>query len=110
MKKRTRIAAIFASLFFLIALCFGFTQQAKAQEGIEVENVKIGYEFGEEVRFSAQIKASSPIQGALLIFRDENEENTRILPMDVDEEGNAVFVYDASANLLRPFAKILYWY
>ena len=110
MKKRTRIAAIFAILLFLTALCFGFTQQAKAQEGIEVENVKVDYEFGEEVRFSAQIKASSPIQGALLIFRDEKEENTRILPLDVDEDGNVAFLYDASANLLRPFAKIIYWY
>ena len=98
------------NLLLLTALLFGFTRQVEAQEGIEVADVRIGYEFGEEVRFSAQINASSPIEGVLLIFRDVKEENTRIIPLEVDEEGRVRYSYDASKNLLRPFAKIQFWY
>lgn len=107
MGKKTRTLV---NLLLLTVLCFGFTRQVEAQEGIEVVDVQVGHEFGEEIRFRAQIKASSPIEGVLLIFRDVEEENTRIIPLEVDEEGRVRYVYDARKNLLRPFAKILFWY
>ncbi len=107
MGKKTRTLV---NLLLLTVLCFGFARQVEAQESIEVVDVQIGYKFGEEIRFSAQVKASSPIQGVLLIFRDVKEENTRIVPLEVDEEGRVHYIYDASKNLLRPFAEILFWY
>ena len=100
----------FVNLLLLSALLFGFAEQAKAQESIEVTDVRVGHDFGEEIRFSARVEASSPIKEILLIFRDVNEENTRIISLDADDEGRVSYIYDASDQLLRPFAKISLWF
>ena len=99
-----------ANLLLLSALLFGFAEQAKAQESIEITDVRVGHDFGEEIRFSARVEASSPIKEILLIFRDVNEENTRIISLDADDEGRVSYIYDASDQLLRPFAKISLWF
>ena len=98
------------NLLLFTALFFGSTYQAQAQEGIEIEDVRVGHDFGEEIRFSAQIKASSPIKEVLLLFRDVNEENTRVISLTADDEGRVKYTYDASESLLHPFAKISFWF
>jgi len=108
--KKTRTPAMLVNLLLLSALFFGFAEQVKAQESIEVTDVRVGHDFGEEIRFSARVEAPSPIKEVLLIFRDVNEENTRIIPLVPDDEGRVSYTYDASKNLLRPFAKISLWY
>ena len=100
----------FTNLLLLTALLFGFTRQAQAQEGIEFADVRVEHQFGEEIRFSAEIKAANPIKEILLLFRDVNEENTRVISLIADEEGHINYIYDASKNLLRPFARISYWF
>ena len=110
MGKRIRIFATLVNLLLYTAILFGFTRQVQAQESIGIANVRVEHEFGKEVRFSAKIQASSPIQGVMLIFRDQKEENSRIVPLEIGENGNVQFVYDASKNLLRPFANIVFSY
>ncbi len=91
-------------------LLFGTTRQAAAQEGIEFRNLRAEYRFGEEIRFSAQINAALPIQEILLIFRDTEEVNTRVIPLAADPEGRVSYSYDTRENLLRPFATLAYWF
>ncbi len=100
-----KIMCTFAAIIFGAALLLGSTWQAQAQSGIEVNNVRVDYDFGEEVRFSAEVAAPGPIKEALLLFRDVNEENTRVVSL-AEEDGRFFYAYDASTNLLRPFAKI----
>jgi hypothetical protein len=101
---------VFINLFIVTLLFFSSTRQAKAQESIEVTDVRVGHDFGEEIRFSARVEASNPIKEVLLIFRDVNEENTRVISLDPDSEGRVSYIYDASEHLLRPFAKISLWF
>lgn len=110
MGKKIRTLATLVNLLLLTTLLFGFTRQVEAQEGIEVTNIRVGYDFGEEVRFSAQIESANPIKEILLIFRDVNEENTRVISLEADDEGRVSYIYDARENLLRPFAKISLWF
>ncbi len=105
-----KIARIFANTFLLSTLLFGFARQAKGQAGTEFRNVRVEHRFGEEVRFSAQINTSVPIKEVLLLFRDINEENTRVISLSADEAGRVSYRYDAHENLLRPFSKIAYWF
>ncbi len=99
------------NLFLLTALLFfGSAQQVQGQEGIEVVDAEATHKFGEEIHFSAQIKASNPIKEVLLIFRDVREENSRVISLVPDKEGRVSYIYDASENLLHPFAEIAYWF
>ncbi len=102
MGKRTRTLI---AVMLGIGLFFGSTWQAQAQSGIEVYNVRAGHDFGEEIRFSAEVSAPSPIQEVSLFFREADDENTRVISL-AEEDGRFSYVYDASTNLLRPFAKI----
>ena len=97
-------------LFLTILLLFRSAQQVLGQAGIEIVDAKATHRFGEEIHFSAQIKASSPIKEVSLIFRDIKEENSRIFSLIADEEGHIDYIYDASENLLHPFAEISYWF
>ena len=110
MGKTLRTLARFANLLLLTALLFGSARQVEAQEGIEVADVHVEHKFGEEIHFSAEIKAANPIKEISLLFRDVKEENTRIISLEADEEGRVSYIYDARENLLHPFAEISYWF
>ncbi|MBT3337730.1 MAG: hypothetical protein HN855_02020 [Anaerolineae bacterium] len=102
-----KIARTFIAIILGAGLLLGSTWQAQAQSGIDVTNIQADYEFGEEIRFSAEVSAPSPIQEVLLLFRDLNEENTRVISL-AEEAGRYYYAYDTSTNLLRPFATISY--
>jgi len=101
---------VFIKILLLTTLLLGSAQQVEAQSGIEIKDVQVGYDFGEEIRFSAQVIASNPIKEVLLIFRDVTEENTRVISLEANEAGHVKYIYNASENLLRPFARISFWY
>ena len=103
-EKRKKKNLLIAALLF-----FGSARQVQGQEGTEGGGVEVAYRFGEEIQFSGRVTASNPIKEVLLLFRDVNEENTRIVPLELDADGQFSYTYDASDKLLRPFAKISYW-
>ena len=98
------------NLLIVALLFFGSARQVQGQESIEITDLRAVHSFGEEIRFSAQIKTINPIKEVLLIFRDVNEENTRVIALEADDEGRVAYTYDASEHLLRPFAEISYWF
>lgn len=80
------------------------------QGGIVVENAGVVVTFGQSIKFTANIKSSLPIQQASLLFREVNEEVTRVEPLQVGENGTVSFVYDASQNAFAPFSWVLFWF
>ena len=97
----------FAVLTLLLGLgsLLGGSNPAHAQSGIVVDNVRVGHIFGEEIRFRVQVEAPDPIKHVFVLFRDIREENTRVETMTLVDE-NFVYVYDATQNILAPFAEL----
>ena len=73
---RQRLLQVIVVTLFVATLSLK-PDQARAQEGIVVENPQAVPEFGKSITFTAKIKASSPIQQASLLFRGITEEVTR---------------------------------
>ena len=100
----------FANFFVMAVFLLGFTRPAQAQAGVKFVDARVGYDFGEQITFSARIESPNPIKEIQLLFRDEREENTRVIPLQADPDGFVSYQYDAASNLLRPFAKIIFWF
>lgn len=95
------------ALFFLLAwVTFGFTRLPQAQNGLDVSNVGIVYNFGQQITFKAQLTSSIPITQATISFREVNEQNTRVEPLTLAPDGTTIYQYDASQNLIPPFTMI----
>lgn len=82
----------------------------KEQGGIVLENVGATYRFGEQVIFSAMVKASIPILSASIVIFDEGYGVTRVQPLVVNGDGSTQFVFDARQNALRPFTFVRWRY
>ena len=104
-KKWQGIAVLLLGLGILL----GASQQVQAQSGAEVSSLTVGHNFGEEIRFRVQIESSNPIGEVLVLFRDIQEDNTRIYAMNADGDEFS-YTYDASDNLLNPFAELSLWF
>ena len=94
----------------LVAILFQKPAQVQGQEGIAVESPGVAVDFGRSITFTAKIKAQIPIQQVSLLFREVNEEVTRVETLQLAEDGSVSFVYDASLNVFRPFSWIVYWF
>jgi hypothetical protein len=97
---------------FVLAAALAVFQPADAQQTgfLLVSNINISYEFGNYITFQAQISPPSPISEAYLLFRADGEDTTRVLPLQLDAQGNIFLRYDLSQGLVRPFATVRYNY
>ncbi len=95
-------------LFLLALITFGFTTPPQAQGGLDVSNIGVVYNFGSQITFSARLASSIPITQATISFRDVNAQNTRVEPLTLASDGTTTYQYDASQNLIPPFATILF--
>lgn len=100
-----RILSTLVSLGMLL----GFAQQARAQSRVEVTDLSVSYFFGEEITFSARITSPSPIQEAYLFFIAEGDQNTRVVPVQPDADGQVVYQHRIQDGMVRPFARVEYW-
>jgi hypothetical protein len=82
----------------------------QAQSAIELENVTASYRYGEQITFVAQIKSSTPIQGASIVISDEANGLTQIQPLVIDQSGRAEYRLDVKQTLLRPFSTVKWTY
>ena len=94
----------------MAALLLGRPQQAEAQGGIEVSDVQVVYNFGEQITFQARIQSSIGITQASVLFRETNEQATRVEPLVLDQNGAGSFQYNAAQNILPPFSTIVFWF
>ncbi|HAX70697.1 MAG TPA: hypothetical protein DCY14_13875 [Anaerolineae bacterium] len=84
--------------------------QVSGQEGIVVESPGVAVDFGRSITFTAKVTASSSIQQVSLLFREVNEEVTRVETLQPAGDGSVSFVYDASLNVIRPFSWVVFWF
>jgi hypothetical protein len=99
--------------FFLLLLAlpaFGFTRPPQAGGGLDVRDIGISYDFGQQITFSARLTAAAPITEADISFRDVDEPNTRVEALTVSPDGSTSYRYDAALNVIRPFATIVFSY
>jgi hypothetical protein len=101
-----RYCLLIVTLMFLI----GRPDLARAQSALRVSDVQIEYTFGKEITFSARLQADEPIRSAGLSFQAEGEPNARSIPVSVDQGGQARYTYPLEAGMLRPFARITFWF
>ncbi|MEW6403051.1 MAG: peptidase MA family metallohydrolase [Chloroflexota bacterium] len=98
------------TLLLAAALTLFNARPAHSQNGIDVRNANVVVMFGQHITFQAQIAASLPILQASILFRELNEEITRVETLQVGPDNNVSFTYDASQNVLPPFSTIVFWY
>ena len=96
--------AVIALTMFLNA------NQARAQSGIELENVEATVMFGEQIIFTATIKPSISIQSVAISIFDESQGIRRTVPVNVSPDGHTEFRLDTNEMTLRPFSLIKWNY
>ena len=98
-------------IFILTASLAGF-QPVRAQDTspLPVTNPGVTFEFGKAITFQAQLNLPSPASESDILFRAEGEQNTRVLPIQLDDQGNTLFRYDLSDAMVRPFSTVHYQY
>jgi Peptidase MA superfamily len=107
--QENKMRSFFAVLVSFVCL-FVFTIPAQAQSAVQISGVGINYTFGEQITFSAKIQTQTPIQAAYLLFQVEGEQNTRTIPLAIPTTGATSYNYSIQNGLLRPFARINFWY
>jgi len=85
-------------------------RHAQAQSGVELENVRASYRYGEQITFSAQIKSSIQIQQASIVISDEANGLNQVQPLVITEAGRAEYRLDLKQNVLRPFSSVKWMY
>ncbi len=100
----------FALSVMMAAFLLGAPQQAQAQAGSVVEQAWVEAEFGVQVTFWARIRSPIPILGGVLHFRDDFDDITRVLPLQMTSAELVSSRYDVTQNVLRPFTTLTYWF
>ncbi|HSL45652.1 MAG TPA: peptidase MA family metallohydrolase [Anaerolineales bacterium] len=101
------------SLLTLLALALSTLfniSQARAQSGIELENVSASVDFGKQITFFATIKSSTSIQMVSIMISEEPQGLTLLEPVTVQADGSTEFHFDTQQNLLRPFTNVKWNY
>ncbi len=101
-----------ALLLLTFAIVFAVFQPAQAQKPgyFPVSHLGLSYEFGNFITFQAQLTLPSPPSEAYLLFRAEGEQSTRIIPIQLDQNGNTLQRYEISQGAVRPFAIVHFHY
>ncbi len=97
-------------LLLIVALTLFKAHPAYGQGGVEVKDANVVVMFGQQITFQAQLVSPLPILQASILFRELNEEVTRVAPLQLGENNTVSFTYDASQNVLPPFSTIIFWY
>jgi hypothetical protein len=83
---------------------------AQSATPLVVSDLKYAYEFGSYLFFQARIHLPSASQEAFLMFHADGETTTRVIPIQIFNQGNTSLRYDISQGAVRPFAMIRYQY
>jgi Peptidase MA superfamily len=100
----------FAIIIVMAVVLLGLPQQAQAQSGIEVTDVGVFDDFGQQVTFQARIKSPIPIVSTTLVFSDNFDEIPRRFPVQLGDGGIVSYRYDVTQNVLRPFVTLTFWF
>ncbi len=101
-----RVFEIIVSLAVLLV----FAQPARAQAAIQVVGVQVTYTFGEHITFTARFEPVSAVQSASLFFQAEGDTVTHTAPLSVAPDGRAEYRHVIPNGVVRPFARVFFWY
>lgn len=97
----------------LLALLFitqwNFTFTPVPQTSAQVNDTNVSYQFGESVRFDAQIQSDQPIQ-EVYVFMQAAGESTRLGKMTANDGNRFAYREDLSQHPMRPFSRVYYWF
>ena len=85
-------------------------QTVQAQASVELKDVRVEYTYGEKITFSASLDSKTPILTAYLLFQAEGDPNTHTEPLQIALDGKTSYVHYIQNGLIRPFARVFYWY
>ena len=83
--------------------------RALSQTTVNISDVSVIYAFGEQAIFQAKIQSNIPIQQTFLFMLPEGQ-STRIVNINLNDQGQTNLQYDLKSNPVRPFARVAYWY
>ena len=101
--------ALFVFVVMATSILFN-ARLAKAQSGVELENVHASVMFGEGITFLATIKASIQIQNVFIVIFDEAQGLTHVQPVEIRADGTIEYFFDTRQNILRPFTNVRWSY
>jgi len=101
--------ALFVFVVMATSILFN-ARLAKAQSGVELENVHASVMFGEGITFLATIKASIQIQNVFIVIFDEAQGLTHVQPVEIRADGAIEYFFDTRQNILRPFTNVRWSY
>lgn len=94
----------------LLVVVLGLPHQAGAQSSLEISDVHVVYDFGQQITFQGRLQNPLAIAQVSVLFREMNEQVTRVEPLTVASDGSVSFQYNAAQNILPPFSTIIFWF
>jgi len=102
------LRASWVIVFLVVVL--GWPQQAWAQSSLEISEVHVIYDFGQQITFQGRLQNPLDVAQVSVLFREMNEQVTRVEPLTVAPDGSVSFQYNAAQNILPPFSNIIFWF
>jgi len=85
------------------------SQPAQAQSGVQVVQAQVEYTFGEQAVFIAQLQMDTPPEAVYLSYQSQgNTVQTQKITPGADQALS--FTLDLQNGMLRPFARVSYWF
>ncbi len=97
---------IFAGIFSLIVLSTVGVVAAQ----VELEGIQAEHQFGEFIRFQAEVNTQDPIQSINLFIQPEGQVDTISSPALVPEAGIVRYQIDPIQEKIRTFSTLEYWF
>ncbi len=98
------------SLVILLIAGLGFAWRAAgAQSEFNFSGIDVVYTFGEQVTFQAKYQPVAQVEKVFLFFQPAGED-TRLVEMKPDSQGEVVYSYDLKTHYLRPFSRTEFWF
>jgi hypothetical protein len=87
--------------------------QVEAQSEVEVSSQSHSYSFGQHIRFTAELKSTSPITRVMLLFAETGDFQifSADLPVTGErDELQVTYTLDLKEYPLRPYSDVEYWW
>ena len=97
---------IFTGIFSLIVLCTVGVVAAQ----VELEGIQAEHQFGEFIRFQAEVNTQEPIRSIYLFIQPEGQVDTISSPALVPEAGIVRYQIDPIQEKIRTFSTLEYWF
>jgi hypothetical protein len=79
--------------------------------GVGISNIAVFYTYGSQVTFQATFEPANSLQiKAVKLYLLAPGQNTRVIDVQPNQNGELLHQLDIEKNPLRPFASIEYWY